>query len=218
MPAEVGTPPSTPAILPGRLLERRPDVKQAQWALEAQLERHKVAKLDLFPRLSLQPGATITQTVGDFDATSLFWNLGLGLTVPILDRPRLLAQVGVQRAFGDELVINYERAVQTAYVETENALVLLDSDRRRVEILRAAEARAESGYRKKRQGYLLGVDDLTTALVAETTWRQLRIQRTAAEVNLMQRSVQLFRALGGGWSPEAPAASAPQTIAVRGIK
>jgi outer membrane protein TolC len=138
--------------------------------------------------------------------------------VPILDRPRLLAQVGVQRAFGEELVVNYERAVQTAYVETENALVLLDSDRRRVEILRAAEARAESGYRKKRQGYLLGVDDLTTALVAETTWRQLRIQRTAAEVNLMQRSVQLFRALGGGWSPEAPAASAPQTIAVRGIK
>ena len=218
MPAEVGAVPSVPQLLPARLLQRRPDVKQAEWALASQIERHKLSKLALFPTLNLQPGATISQTVGEFDQTSLFWNLALGLTVPVLDRPRLLAEVGVARGLGEEFVINYERAVQTAYVETENALVLLDSDRRRVDILRAAEASAESGYRKKRQGYLLGVDDLTTALVAETTWRQLRIQRTAAEVTLMQRSVQLFRALGGGWSPEAPAASAPQTIAVRGIK
>ena len=218
MPAEVGAVPSVPQLLPSRLLQRRPDVKQAEWALTSQLERHQLSKLALFPTLSLQPGATVSQTVGAFDQTSLLWNLALGLTVPVLDRPRLLAEVGVARGFGEELVISYERAVQTAYVETENALVLLDSDRRRVDILRAAEASAESGYRKKRQGYLLGVDDLTTALVAENTWRQLRVQRTAAEVTLMQRSVQLFRALGGGWSPEAPAASAPQTIAVRGIK
>ena len=115
-------------------------------------------------------------------------------------------------------MIAYERAVQTAYVETENALVLLDSDRRRAEILRAAEARAEAGLpARSARATCSASTTCRTALVAETTWRSLRIQRTAAEVTLMQRSVQLFKALGGGWSPEAPAASAPQTIAVRGI-
>jgi NodT family efflux transporter outer membrane factor (OMF) lipoprotein len=217
IPAEVGTPPSTPSILPSRLLERRPDVKQAQWALTSQLERHKLSKLALFPTLTLQPGATLTQTMGSFDQTSLLWSLGAGLTVPILDRPRLFAEIGVQRGVAEEFVVAYERAVQTAYAESENALVLLDSDRRRAEILRAAEARAEAAYQKKRKGYVLGVNDVQAALIAETTWRNLRIQRSAAEVTLMQRSVQLFKALGGGWSPEAPAASAPPTILVRGI-
>lgn len=217
IPASVGTPPSVPQVIPSRLLERRPDVKQAEWNIQSQLERHKLAKLALFPKLTLQPGATIAQTIGDFDQTSVIWNLGAGLTVPILDRPRLIAEIGVQRAVSEEAVIGYERAVQTAYVETENALVLLDSDARRAQILRDAEARAEAAYQKKRKGYLLGVNDLQDALLAETTWRNLRIQRAAAEVLLMRRSVQLFKALGGGWSPQAPAASAPQTIAVRGL-
>jgi NodT family efflux transporter outer membrane factor (OMF) lipoprotein len=218
IPATVGTPPSVPAIVPARLLERRPDVKQAQWALTAQLEQHHLSKLALFPTLNLQPGATVTQTLGDFNQTSLLWNLGAGLTVPVLDRPKLLSEVGIQRGVAEEFVVAYERAVQTAYVETENALVLLDSDRKRVEILRAADASAEAAYQKKRKGYVLGVNDLQAALIAENNWRLIHIQFTAAETTLMQRSVQLFRALGGGWTPEAPAASAPQTIAVRGTK
>jgi NodT family efflux transporter outer membrane factor (OMF) lipoprotein len=218
IPASVGSPPSVPQVLPARLLERRPDVKQAEWALSAQLQQHKLAKLALFPTLNLQPGATVTQTLGDFTQTSLLWNLGVGLTVPILDRPRLFAEIGVQHGVGEELVVAYERAVQTAYAESENALVLLDSDRKRAQILRDAEARAEAAYQKKRKGYVLGVNDLQAALIAETTWRNLHIQRTAAEVTLMQRSVQLFKAIGGGWTPQTPAASAPQTIAVRGIK
>jgi outer membrane protein TolC len=129
--------------------------------------------------------------------------------VPVQDRPRLIGQIGIQKAITEQAVIAYEQAVQSAYADTENALVLLDSDRKRADTLRTAETQAEAAYRKIRKGYVLGLTDLQTALVAETTWRNLRIQRTAADVTLMQRSVQLFKAIGGGWDPAAPAASAP---------
>ncbi|HEX8233924.1 MAG TPA: TolC family protein [Caulobacteraceae bacterium] len=214
--AEVGNPPPTPPVLPAELLQRRPDVRQAEIALQAELQRLELRRLALYPTINLQPGVTLTQTIGSGNVTSGLWSLGAGLTVPILERPRLLAEVGVQRAFAEQQVVAFERAVQTAYAESENALVLLESDRRRVAVLSDAVARAEAAARKTRTAYSRGFSDLQTALIAETTWRNLHSQLVQAEAILMQRSVQLFRALGGGWTPSAPAAGALTTIAQRG--
>ncbi len=74
-------------------------------------------------------------------------------------------------------------------------------------MLREAERRAESAYEKARLGYARGLTDLTTALQAETTWRNVRTQLSSAQITLMERSVQAFKALGGGWSPDQPAAA-----------
>lgn len=212
VPASVGTPPPVPDLIPGALLARRPDVRSAEYQVLSRAAQLKLAKLQLFPTITLQPGATIAKTIGDFGYTSLFWNLASGVTVPILDRPKLIAQIHEQHAIAEQIVIAYERAVQTAYSEVENALVLLDSDGKRVVILTAAERRAESAYEKSRIGYARGLNDLQTALVAENTWRTIHSQMTAAQSTLMVRSVQTFKALGGGWTPEAPATSAPPQV------
>lgn len=216
IPASVGTPPPTPPVLPAELLQRRPDIRSAEFALQSELSRLKLSRLALFPTINLQPGYTLSQTFGGGDVTTGFWSLGAGLTVPILERPRLLAELGVQRAVAETQVVGFERAVQTAYAEAENALVLLESDRRRVAVLRAASASAEAAALKTRIAYTRGFSDLQTALIAETTWRNLHAQLVQAEAVLMQRSVQLFKALGGGWNPAAPAAAAQTEIALRG--
>lgn len=215
----VGTPPPVPSAAPGDLLRRRPDVKQAELKLRSSVATLKVDQLALLPTIRLQPGVSLSRSSGAFGSTSAAWSIGANLTAPILDRPRLIGAVHAQRAVAEQAIISYESAVQTAYGDAENAFVYLDSDRRRVAFLTDAEAHAEAAYEKSRVGYERGLNDLQTALTAESTWRTTRTQLSAAQATLMQRSVQVFKALGGGWAPDAPAASTPLAAASsRGTK
>jgi outer membrane protein TolC len=91
--------------------------------------------------------------------------------------------------------------VQTAYGEAENALVQLDSDRRRVALLTDGEARARRAYTAANRRYADGMDDLTQALSAEQAWRATRSALTTAQADAQQRVIQVFKALGGGWDP-----------------
>ena len=120
----------------------------------------------------------------------------------MLNIPQLLLDLRAQNARAEQAVINYERVVQTAYGEAENALVQLAADRRRVDLLTAGEARAERAYEAGRVGYGAGVTDLQTALSAEQSWRAVRSQLTAAQVQAQRRAVQAYKALGGGWSAD----------------
>jgi NodT family efflux transporter outer membrane factor (OMF) lipoprotein len=200
-------PPAVPATAPGDLLRRRPDVREAEWRIVSAAGTLKTDELALLPTIKLQPGATITKTTGPFGLTDAAWSIGAGLTQPVLDRPRLIEQIHAQHAVAEEDVVAYEKAVQQAYSDAENAFNDLASDTLRVEILTDAEHRARSAYDAARIGFARGVTDLTATLQAETTWRSTRLQLTNAQTTLMERSVQLFKALGGGWTPDQPAAS-----------
>jgi len=207
VPPSVGTPPQVPGGIPGELLARRPDVREAQWRLASAAGQLTTAQLALFPTFKLSPGLGVTKLEGQDSSGS--WSLGVSATVPILDIPRLLTEIRAQKAVSEQQVLAYERAVQTAFAEAENALVYLDADNRRVRLLRAAERNAAVAYDAKRIGYSRGFNDLQTALNAETTWRQARQSLASAEVTAMQRSVQVFKALGGGWTPSAPGRELP---------
>jgi len=201
-PAEAGTPPAAPATAPGELLARRPDVREAAQALVSASGQLRLDRLAQLPRLTLQPDLGVSMGPGfGGPATSEFWSIGLGLTQPILDLPRLRTKIRAQGARVDQAVVAYEKAVQTAYGEAENALVELSSDEARVALLSAGEAQARSAYRAARANYAAGVEDLTAALQAERTWRNARTALTGARVQALRRSVQAFKALGGGWSP-----------------
>jgi multidrug efflux system outer membrane protein len=203
-PPTAGTPPPVPASVPAELLARRPDVREAAAQLRSAVGQLKLDELALFPKFTLQPGVGLTSATGGVaPATSDLWSIGLGLVVPVLDIPRLRAEIRAQGARSDQAVIAYEKAVQTAYGEAENALVGLGSDERRVALLTTGEARARSAYEAARKGYAAGVDDLSATLSAEKTWRGARSALTDAQVEALRRSVQAFKALGGGWSPRA---------------
>lgn len=206
---DVGTPPPIPTTVPGELLRRRPDVMEAEWKIVSAKNTLKTDELAVLPTIDLNPGVTLTKSTGPFGYADAAWSIGAGLTQPVLDRPRLLAEIHAQRAVAEQDVIAYESAVQTAYNDAETAFIYLDSDARRVQMLAEAEKRAKSAYDQAKIGYARGFNDLTATLQAETTWRSIHTELTSAQISLLERSVQVFKALGGGWTPERPAEDTP---------
>jgi multidrug efflux system outer membrane protein len=203
---EAGAPPPVPATVPGELLARRPDVRAAAAQLKSATGQLKINELALFPKFNLLPGVGLTSapSFGTSVLTSA-WSIGIGVAQPILDMPRLKAEIRAQGARADQAVYAYEKAVQTAYGDSEIALVELSSDEARVALLTKGEAEARFAYDAARKRYSAGIDDLTSVLTAEQTWRNARTALTGARVQALRRSVQAFKALGGGWDPAAPA-------------
>jgi NodT family efflux transporter outer membrane factor (OMF) lipoprotein len=193
--------PAPSATLPGALLQRRPDVREAEARFRAAAARSDIQRLELFPRLTLQPCVGLTAAQGPADYTIATWTLGAGLVLPVLDRPRLLSELGAQNARAEQAAITYERAVQIAFSEADQALLRLEADRRRVALLTVGEARAAQAYAAARERFQRGLEDLTTILDAERTWSAARLSLSSARIDALRRTVTSFRALGGGWAP-----------------
>lgn len=203
-PPNVGRIPAVPATVPSQLLERRPDVREAEARVASAAGRLTLSDLSFFPTFYLTPGVGWSRYVQPgFRSSSDNWSLGVSGTQPVLSIPKLLQDLKAQNARTEEAVLAYEKAVQTAFGEADSALVRLDADRRRVEVLRDGEVRAARAYEAARLGYQRGLTDLTTALNAEQSWRATRSQLTAAEVQGLRQAVTAYKALGGGWPAES---------------
>ncbi|WP_411286734.1 efflux transporter outer membrane subunit [Phenylobacterium sp.] len=209
-PPNVGQAPPVPSAIPSELLARRPDVREAQARVAAAAGRQDVAALAFFPTFTLTPGLGWSKTVQPgFSSETQSWSIGGGVTQPLLSIPRLLAELKAQNARTEQAVIAYEKAVQTAFAEAEGALVRLDADRRGAALLTDGEARAARAYEASRIGYGRGLTDLQTTLGAEQAWRATRAQLTAAQVQSLRRTVQAYKALGGGWQAQNYPTQAP---------
>lgn len=216
--AALAAPPPIPAAVPGELLARRPDVREAQARLASAAGNLKITQKALFPTFTLTPGIGWARSIspafdfgqggaggGRVSTTTRTWTLGGGVSVPLLNIPQLLAEIDAQDARTEQAAVAYERTIQTAYGETENALAQLAADQRRVSLLKAGETRAANAYAASRKGYAAGLTDQTVNLQNEQTWRTARTALTGAQTQALLRSVQAYKALGGGWSPDTPA-------------
>ena len=202
--AGAGPAPLPPASTPGDILARRPDVREAEARLQGALGRLTYDKLALFPTFTLKPGVSISKSTGGFQLTQWAWTLAAGAAVPVLDRPRLLAAARGSGARAEQAVVAYEKAVQTAYAEAENALNTVASDRTRVDRLEEAEAQARFAFNAADIGYKAGLTDLNTLLDAERRWRTARSQASGIRNQALVDSSAAFKALGGGWTPDTP--------------
>jgi outer membrane protein TolC len=193
-------PPPVPATTPGALLARRPDVREAEMQVRSAAGRLKLDKMALLPTFTLEPSYQYSnQTQPAFTTVTTTGSFGLGVTVPFLSMPKLLAEVRAQGARGEQAVAAYEKTVQTAYGDAERGLTTLQSDEQRVELLRTATDRSRYAYDATRTGYDLGLIDTTTLVQAEQEWRQTRSSYTAAATSALVDAVSTFKALGGGW-------------------
>jgi multidrug efflux system outer membrane protein len=221
VPPFVGAAPVVPASLPSDLLRRRPDVRSAEAELAGAVGRKNLARLAFLPTFTLKPGYGWSKSaqMGATDTISSTWNIGGAVTQPIFDIPNLLAQLKIYDARTQAAAAAYEKAIQTAFGESEGALVRLDADRRRVELLTTGEARALRAYKAALKGYQLGLNDLDTTLSSEQGWRSVRIQLTSAQVQAVRQAVTAYKALGGGWTvgdpPSKPLAANPRAAAPR---
>jgi NodT family efflux transporter outer membrane factor (OMF) lipoprotein len=199
-PPNVGAAPPVPATLPSQLLERRPDVREAEARLAGALGRVDVARLAFLPTFTLTPGlGWAKQVQPNFSSETSSWTIGGAFSQPILNIPTLLEQLHVQNARADQAAAAYEKAVQTAFGEAEAALVRLDAAKRRVALLADGEARARRAYEASRTGYDHGLVDLQTTLSSRQSWRLVRAQLTSAEVQALRQTIQAYKAIGGGW-------------------
>jgi multidrug efflux system outer membrane protein len=200
-PVQIRIPPG----LPSSLLERRPDIAAAERAMAAANARIGVAKAAYFPSLSITGTAGFeAATLGDlFKWSSRAFVLGplvgTALTVPIFDGGRRAGNLASARSVFDEDVANYRQQVLQAFQEVEDNLsdlrILEQQIRTEDEAVQAstrAAAISRTQYREGAVSYLDVIDAERTVLQSQTTAVQLSGVQAAATVNLI-------RALGGGW-------------------
>ena len=197
-------PPEIPAGLPSDLLERRPDVAQAERQLASANAKIGVAKAAFFPVLTLTGSAGYLSG----DLSSLFswdsrtWSIGPSLSLPIFAGGRNRANYKYSQAAFQESTALYRQQVLIAFGDVENSLsgiyhfaVQAEAQQRAVTSARRAADLATDRYRSGIVAYIEVVDASRDALSAERSNAQLAGQRLIA-------SVQLIKALGGGWSEQ----------------
>ena len=197
-------PPEVPAGLPSALLERRPDIVEAEQKLVAANARIGVAKAAFFPQISLTGnfGAQSLQFADLFVGPSRVWMFGPTLTVPLFDTGRNLANLEVTRAQQEQARLSYEKTIQQAFREVEDALLAHQKIRevrteleRVVDLSREALELAQLEYLNGKASYLEVLAAQREALNAETALVQ-------TQRNHLLTVVQLYKSLGGGWPPE----------------
>ncbi len=199
-PLPVLPPDSLPVALPAQLLAQRPDVFAAQRAVAAASADVGTAEADRYPRLGLSGNIVGLRTRGAGGDGST-WSVGpLQLSAPLFDAGRRAGQVKAQQAVYDETVVAYRASVRTAVREVEQALVALHStDAALPDARLAAEGfaralQAATDRHRAGLGSLLELEDTRrSALATELALAQLQRDRVLAWVDL-------YRALGGGWS------------------
>jgi len=193
--------PDVPAGLPSALLDRRPDINQAEQRLIAANANIAIAKAQFFPQVTLTGS-------GGFESAALsalvsqpaaLWSVGAALTQPIFNAGRTRSRVAVARAQEEEAVLVYRQTVQQSLRDVSDALIAYRQDRlfreQEEQLDRsAADARrlAEIRYRGGATSFLEVLDSETRALAAQLGLAQ-------AELNERLALAQIYRALGGGW-------------------
>jgi multidrug efflux system outer membrane protein len=195
------TPPRIPAGLPSDLLERRPDVAESERQLAAANARIGVAKAAFFPVLTLTgSGGYVSADVENlFNWSGRVWSIGPSVSLPIFAGGRNLANYRRSQSAYEESIAHYRQQILVAFGDVENSLAGIRflgdqaaaQDRAVANSRRAADLATER-YRAGIVSYLEVVDASREALQAERSRAQLTGQRLNA-------SVQLIKALGGGW-------------------
>lgn len=203
---------SAPPGLPSRLLERRPDVLQAEQGLVAANARVGAAKAALFPTLSLTGtfGVLSTDVSELFTAGAEQWSVGVGLLQPLLNADRNGYQIDLASARKREALLRYEAAVRNAFREVADALVaqsrnaeVLRAQQSQVDALSRAEQIAQARYKSGYSSYFDVINADRDLFGAEQALFQARLAAQLA-------TVELYRALGGGW--EVSSASSPAAV------
>lgn len=197
------TPPAPPAGLPSSLMESRPDVRQTEQALIAANANIGLAKAALYPSISLTGafGGESLELSDLLKSAARVWSLGLGLNLPIFNAGRLDAKVDQATAQQKQALASYQASVQTAFKEVNDALVSL---RRYKEVEAIAQSRQETAKKMldvSQNRYKSGYSAYLEVLDAQRSYYEATQSFVQSRQNVLTASVDLFKALGGGWKP-----------------
>jgi multidrug efflux system outer membrane protein len=193
--------PEVPAGLPSTLLERRPDIQQAEEQLIAANAQIGVARAALFPDVSLTGSAGFESTALAtlFSGTNFVWTATASLVQTIFDAGRNRSRVALAVADREELVVDYQHAVRQGFLEVSDALV----GYRKLREFREQQAlllnSAQDARRLAEVRYQGGATSYLEVLDADTRLFDAQLGLVEAQLAELSGLVELYRALGGGW-------------------
>lgn len=197
-PTALAPPPTDlPAGIPSQLLERRPDIEQAEAQLKAANANVGAARAQFFPQLSLsgEAGAGGENFANLFSAV-----LGTGsITQPIFEGGKLRGQLELSKAQKEEMILNYQKTILGALRDVSNALIAAQKTRQtRIEEEKLVAA-AKDATRLARIRYKGGATSYLEVLTTDSNLFSAQLNLVTAQQNEALSLVQLYSALGGGW-------------------
>jgi multidrug efflux system outer membrane protein len=198
---EEPVPVAVPAGLPSELLERRPDVREAEENVVAANAQIGVAKAAFFPSISLTgTGGLESNALNSFlSAPSQTWNAGLSITQPVFEGGRLRSGLRLARAQHQEAALSYQQTVQNALEQVSNALIATQKNREFREQQDMLTAAAQRTDQLSEVLYKNGGASYLQVLTSETNYFSAELNLVQAQLNERLALVQLYQALGGGW-------------------
>lgn len=191
---------------PAALLERRPDLLAAKAQLDAANARRRQAKAEYFPKLFMSAvfGRGTSDLAGQAIGPARFTNAAALLAMPIFNAGRTHALNDIAGSGQNQAVLHYEDAIVRALEDVENALTTLRDERDRAQSLQSAAQSADSAFGRAQSLYSRGQIDLLPLLDAQRTRLSVRVSANDSNTQLLVDSVQLYKALGGGWQDFEP--------------
>ncbi len=199
--AEQPQAPEVPVGVPSSLLERRPDVRQAEANLIAANAQIGVARAAYFPQISLtgSAGYESPALTNLFTGPAGVWNLAASLTQPIFEGGRLKSNVRLTEAQRDQMVLTYQQTIQGAFRDVSNALVAYRKDQEFTTQQRRLFESAQDAARLSEVRFKAGTTDYLEVLTNDTNSLAAELGLAQARGNELIALVQLYQALGGGW-------------------
>jgi NodT family efflux transporter outer membrane factor (OMF) lipoprotein len=194
-------PPAAPIGTPLALLERRPDIQQAERQLASATARIGVATANLYPQVGLV-GSIGAQAQGWGTTPAMgshIWSFGPYALWPVLDFGALDAQVDVARLKRRAELLNYRRTILNAVQEVDTALDAYTAQQNRLESLGDALVAAQRAAELATERYNRGLTDYLNVVDAERELYDIQQEYAQAQVAEGEQFVQLYRGLGGGW-------------------
>lgn len=194
-------PQTLPSLLPSQLLNRRPDIVQAQRQLIAADASLASAQADLLPSLNL----TATGTLESYQLHQLLdnplrlWSIGGSILAPLLNREALTAQVDVAMAARNQALYGYEKVVRSAFSDVDNALDAIRRSQEQLTELQKQEGYVTEAYRIARNRYQNGYASYLDELDAQRTLFSTQLNIVSVKNTLLLAQIDLYRSLGGGW-------------------
>jgi multidrug efflux system outer membrane protein len=204
--SELSPVPEIPVGLPSALLGRRPDILEAEQNLAASNQLIGAARAAFFPDITLTGmyGVISPEFKNLFSNKATFWNYGSSFFQTIFDGGRLIAQLDAAKAVEKEAFYNYERVIQNAFREVNDALIAhqLSLDLLKIEKQRFQELLDYLELAKLQ--YDNGHVDYLNILDAERNSFDAELDVAQAQANTFLTLIDLYTALGGGWLKGAP--------------
>lgn len=203
--SEQQIPPEIPAGLPSELLQRRPDILQAEQTLSAATARIGMTKAMRFPRFSITGflGVASPALSNLLLSDSDFGTGGIGLAGPLFNAESLGFEQRAAEAQVRQALANYEQTILVAFKEVEDALIAIRTTRDQRKAKQAQVKSLQSALRVADLRYMGGITSYVDVLLAKRTLFDAEFSLAETERLHLVSIVQLYSALGGGWNPNA---------------